>query len=191
MSIKNDKKKLREKYAGICRSIDERTIIDASETVCENILSLITSKGMDRIFCYLSFGYEIRTDMLVDAILDAGKHVYVPYIDGEDMHAVCYEKGMDLEVNSYGISEPAEKTIYSGQLDIAVVPGLAYDEHFRRLGHGKAYYDRFLRNRNIFKAGAFGSWQKTDEVPNNQYDVVLDAVFTEKSTIFLYNNYRI
>ncbi len=188
MSADDRKKVLRRQMLKTLESLSREELSSASRIICSGLLDFIRKKDIRSVFCYLSMSGEIDMDGLIGDLLEDGRDVYVPYIRGRDMLAVRYCQDTELASNAFGIREPVAAEVCSEDIGLAVVPGLAFDEHLNRLGRGGGFYDRFLAGKGIIKAGVFGSWQKISEVPNNQYDVVLDAVFTEKDTIFLYKD---
>ena len=87
-----------------------------------------------------------------------------------------------LKVNKYGIPEPETKNIIYP--DILLIPLLAFDKNFNRLGYGGGYYDRLIKKlskkKKIIKIGLALSVQKIDKVPINAYDQKLDYIITNQ-----------
>jgi 5-formyltetrahydrofolate cyclo-ligase len=82
-----------------------------------------------------------------------------------------------LESGMYGTQHPASTQIYQGSYDLIIVPGLAFDKNFYRMGYGAGYYDTFLsQNPNALKMGVCYPFQIVDEVPTEAHDVKLDGV---------------
>ena len=80
--------------------------------------------------------------------------------------------------NKYNIKEPQGKV--QQDIDVVIVPLVAFDGSLTRLGRGKGYYDRFLKETNAFKLGIAFSSQQAEKLPCSKLDVKLDAVITEK-----------
>ena len=85
-----------------------------------------------------------------------------------------------LSINKYGIPEPiSNKVVYP---DILLVPLVAFDRHFNRIGYGSGFYDRYLKkikkNKKIITIGLAYSFQKIKKIPTNKYDIKLDFVLT-------------
>ena len=90
-----------------------------------------------------------------------------------------------LKVNKYGIPEPETKNmVYPSVL---LIPLVAFDKNFNRLGYGGGYYDRLIeklsKKKKIIKIGLALSNQKIDKVPINVYDQKLDYIVTNKYII--------
>ena len=89
-----------------------------------------------------------------------------------------YTARHDLQLGAYGLLEPTGElfTVYD-TIDVAIVPGMAFDAEGYRLGRGKGYYDRFLaRVPYLYKIGLCFSWQMVDKVPHDKHDIVMDEV---------------
>ena len=88
-----------------------------------------------------------------------------------------------LLINKYGIPEPISDEIKHP--DILLVPLVAYDEKFNRIGYGGGFYDRFIKKirkkKKIFTIGFAYSYQRVKKVPTNEHDVKLDFIITEKN----------
>ncbi len=81
----------------------------------------------------------------------------------------------------YGIMEPAKGEYADpGDLDVILVPLVAFDEKLHRLGHGKGYYDRFLKNTKALKIGIAYEIQKEKDIPVTDGDVPMDLIITEE-----------
>ena len=87
-----------------------------------------------------------------------------------------------LNVNKYGIPEPERSQIIYP--DIILIPLVAFDKRFYRIGYGGGYYDRYIeklsKKKKFIKIGIAHSCQKIKRVPNSKYDKKLDILITEK-----------
>jgi len=89
-----------------------------------------------------------------------------------------------LSINKYGIPEPtSNKVMYPS---ILLVPLLAFDKHFNRIGYGGGFYDRYIKkikkNKKITTIGLAYSFQKVREIPTDKYDMKLDFIITNKQS---------
>ena len=87
-----------------------------------------------------------------------------------------------LEINKYGIPEPVSgKIVYPSFL---LVPLVAFDKNFNRVGYGGGFYDRYIKKikktKKIITIGLAYSFQKVNEVPINKHDSKLDFIVTNK-----------
>ena len=90
-----------------------------------------------------------------------------------------------LIAGRHGIREPAAdvSAVPPGEIDLVLVPGLAFDEAGRRLGRGAGYYDRFLAPLSVATVGVAFELQLVPEVPAGSGDVPVGAIVTERRFI--------
>jgi len=120
---------------------------------------------------------------LVDQALLAGKTVALPKFaaaSGEYVAAVVQDRARDLRPGRFGILEPLESQprLPLGELDLVLVPGVAFDPRGRRLGRGKGYYDRLLPQARGIKCGVAFDLQIVPELPAGPRDSKVDYVLT-------------
>jgi 5-formyltetrahydrofolate cyclo-ligase len=131
------------------------------------------------IMLYSALPDEVPTQTLMAALVAQGKTVLLPRVINEkDMELRRYTGPQDLQVGAYGIMEPTgERFTDHEAIDVAIVPGMAFDTEGHRLGRGKGYYDRFLsRVPYLHKIGLCFSWQIVDCVPCDEHDIVMDEI---------------
>ena len=131
------------------------------------------------VLLYSALPDEVPTQQLIDQLVAQGKTVLLPRVVSDtDMELRRYTGRHDLQAGAFGIMEPtgALFTDYAA-IDVAIVPGMAFDAAGHRLGRGKGYYDRFLsRIPQVYKIGLCFSWQIVGEVPCDAHDIVMDQV---------------
>jgi len=143
---------------------------------------------LNHIACYMAMPDELDTMPIIRAIWQAGKKCYLPVLSGgQVLSFVLYEEGDRLVANRYKILEPvSHKQIAADELDVVLVPLVAFDNAGNRLGTGGGFYDRtfsFLAgktNRKPVLIGLGYDIQKVDELPRESFDVPLDGIITEK-----------
>lgn len=115
--------------------------------------------------------------------------IYYPKTVGDDIIFYETEYLEDLREGAFGILEPNDLSPkFVSNTGICFVPGIAFDINGNRLGFGKGYYDRFLKDKpQITKIGICYSYQllKHVYIPVNEYDVKMDMIITEKEVIRL------
>lgn len=94
------------------------------------------------------------------------------------MTSHVYSGRKDLQKNLYNILEPQQSEIHTGDVDLVLVPLLAFDERGYRVGYGKGFYDRFLAPVQTMKIGLslFGPVETISDVHKD--DIMLDACIT-------------
>jgi len=135
---------------------------------------------------YLSVGWEVDTWTIARDLETRGKEVYVPVVQRHPRALLVkrlYSRE-DLVPAAFGILEPGPKapTIGPEQLDLVVVPGLAFSEQGFRVGYGGGYYDRFLATTTAKSAGlVYRSFVR--DLPTDPWDHPVDFLVTEEGVI--------
>lgn len=108
------------------------------------------------------------------------KRIVLPVVIGEELELRLYTGPHDLAIGPYGIAEPTGEvfTRYES-IDLAIVPGVAFDASGHRLGRGKGYYDKLLPHITAFKMGICFPFQLVDEVPAEPFDVCMNTIITK------------
>lgn len=159
-----------------------------SRQICERIVDLAEFDAARAILLYVDFGGEVRTRWLIDEAWARAKKVVVPYCVGDDLRLFRLADYSELSPGTWDILEPrpalrqqADRHVASADVDLVVVPGLAFDVRGARLGQGKGYYDRLLaelRPETFLVAPAF-ECQIFDAIPTLAHDRPVHRVVTE------------
>ena len=151
--------------------------LELSERACARILALDAYKNAKTVFLYYSVGGEVDTHALIERMRADGKTVCLPSITGR---GVMEARRMDgLVPGPYGIPTPEGPTIPPENIDLVVVPGLAFDRACHRLGQGGGYYDRYLPGCRAVTIGLACEFQMVDHLPQEAHDVPLHYVSTD------------
>jgi len=136
-------------------------------------------KKADVVMFYVSLKDEVSTFTMIDEAIEAGKRVCVPVILKEERRLIAGEiknRKADLESQHFGIYQPIAGRVTEVPLkdiDLVVVPGIAFDKNNVRLGRGHGYYDRFLcALPNDTKAiGLAFDFQVVEDLPKDSHDI--------------------
>ncbi len=162
-----------------------------SSLIMQRFMELPEYQAARTVMFYIDVRAEVRTRNDLERALAGGKKIVVPYcVDGE-LELFHLEAMDELEIGMYRILEPraelrevAEKQVDVTQLDLIMVPGVAFDRRGGRTGHGKGYYDKLLehaRPETPLVAVAFDC-QMFDEIPMESHDIFMDKVVTQSAT---------
>ena len=171
------KKELRQHIREIKRQFSQQQLEELSLPIIARLKSRLTNAKI--ILAYYSLPDEVDTRQLLDDLVAEGKTVLLPkVIDDENMEIRRYTGRQDLEEGILHLMEPIGEPLTDYEdIDIVVVPGLAFDAEGHRLGRGRGYYDRFLhRKKHPFCVGICFDFQKVAEVPVDEYDIPVDEV---------------
>ena len=133
------------------------------------------------ILVYYSLPDEVNTRQLLDDLVAEGKTVLLPKVlDATTMELRSYTGQSDLCEGALHVMEPSGKPFIDySQIDIALIPGVAFDAEGHRLGRGRGYYDRFFRTIGtapFVKIGLCFDFQKVEVVPFDANDIPVDIV---------------
>ena len=144
------KKDLRLRILTLLRNQKEEERLEKSRAVQAKLFEMAEFKKFKTIFFYMPFDGEVDTLNMIKLAKKLGKKIGLPRIlrRGKKFLPVFVESFGQLEKGPYGIQQPkaAEDNIMDlRNIDMVVVPGLAFDKKNYRLGRGEGYYDRFLK----------------------------------------------
>lgn len=180
---------LREKLKKIRDQVDPALAETASQGVWVHLSRLQEFQKAKGIGGFASAANEINTYPILEGTLSLGKKLYLPKISPDKTHFDYYLAAdfKSLVVGPFGILEPSgNRPAAWEEIDLALVPGLAFDIQGHRLGFGKGYYDRALPllKKTALAVGLGYSFQIVEQVPSEAHDVLLRAVLSEKGFHF-------
>ncbi len=167
-----DKPTLRRRMRQACELIDDRTL--RSVQLWAQVAELSQYQAASTVMAFASMASEPETDGLFARLERDGKVLVLPRIVGERIEPALLGDGTQPAV--WGIREPKGAVVDPSTIDLIIVPGVAFTIAGGRLGHGKAYYDRFLPGTRAFTVGACFHEQLVDDLPIEPHDVLLDLV---------------
>ncbi len=152
-----------------------------SKAVSKKLLRLKEFKKAKLVMFYIALSGEVNTEEMIKAAKKLGKIVTVPVCTkiGIFMKPCILDGHGALRKGPYGVVEPAvERPARIKDLDLVVVPGLAFDKKGNRLGRGKGYYDRFLSKipKDTPSIGLAFDCQILPSVPTASHDVSVSKV---------------
>lgn len=160
-----------------------------SDLIANRFLGLEEFRSARTVMAYASFGSEVETRRIIEACFSAGKSLALPVVEKGGLLSVWrIRESTELLPSSYGIPEPpreAPNRLAAEEVDLVVVPGVAFDEQGRRIGYGGGYYDRFLGSirPDAAKIALAFEIQLVDEIPVSDRDLPVDVIVTEARTI--------
>ena len=173
------KHKIRKHIKTIISSYSELEKAEKSGIIKNRLFNEEEFKKAKVVMFYVSLKDEVNTLSMIDEAIKAGKKVCVPVIIKEDKRLIAGEiedRNKDLEKQHFGIYQPKSgkvKEVPLENIDLVVVPGIAFDRSNVRLGRGHGYYDRFLcalSNKTKTIGLAFDS-QVVENLPKDSHDI--------------------
>ncbi len=151
-----------------------------ADIIFTKIESLEPFKKANTILLYWSTKNEMPTHDFVEKWKDE-KIILLPSVVGNDIVLKRYTK--NLMQGSLGIWEPDTELNFEGVLDLAIIPGVAFDRNRNRLGRGRGYYDRFLTNSICVRIGICFDFQLFDDIPANKNDKRMDLIISPNENV--------
>jgi 5-formyltetrahydrofolate cyclo-ligase len=162
-----------------------------SQIIVDRFMQLPEYSAARTVMFYIDVRDEVRTRHALPDAIQGDKRIVIPYcVDGE-LELFHLESMDELDVGMYKILEPrsdlrevAAKRLQPEDLDLIMVPGVAFDRNGGRTGHGKGYYDKLLEHARAdtpLVALAF-ECQLFPEIPCEEHDIYMDKVVTEAAT---------
>jgi len=163
-----------------------------SQKIFERLISLDSVKNAKSIMTYIDFRNEVQTRPLIDYCLSNGKNVVIPisvFKGRQLIPSQLMDPDKELQISKFGLLEPKPEYVRvfdKEELDVIIVPGVAFDKYGYRVGYGAGFYDRFLAsidNESVVKVGVAFELQLHDSVPHDSFDATVDIIVTEDRII--------
>lgn len=184
MAIHEEKVILRKTIKELQKKHSIQSLELKSEKIVNQLEALPLFKQSNHIMCYWSMPEEVSTHRFVQQYFQH-KSMYLPLIQGDELDIIRF-RGMETMVKNprYPVYEPRGNKLNDfSLLELIIIPGLAFDRSFNRLGRGKGYYDKLLQQSNALKVGIAFNFQIVDRVPVEPHDIPLDYLITENEIL--------
>lgn len=146
-----------------------------ADSVFDKIELLPEFQKTKNILIYWSLPDELPTQAFIGKWCDK-KQFFLPAIVGDGMVLKQYSVSEALIKGSHGIMEPHSLIDFNGEIELGIIPGIAFDRHRNRLGRGKGYYDRFFSDNQSLKIGVCFDFQLLETIPVSLHDVKMDKI---------------
>lgn len=176
-----DKQTIRKQMKQARLDLSNEEYIDKSNLIINALKKHYFFKTAKTIGIYVSFNNEVETISLIEEVLQH-KNICIPKIQNNTMEFYRIDSMKNTRRSSFGILEPMEDTIINKQeIDLLIIPMLAYTKDNYRIGYGGGYYDCYLQGYHGKTLGIAFSFQKVDSVIIEKHDVPLDYIINENS----------
>jgi 5-formyltetrahydrofolate cyclo-ligase len=182
MDILAQKKELRQQMLIKRANLTASFKLDYDLWICQQLEKIITTKNYQTIHAYLPMGKEINITPLIVNLLSKNITVITPKtLPNRKLENRILTNLNAIEKGVFGTTHPSNIEEYKGEIDLIIVPGLAFDNNNYRLGYGGGYYDNFLvKHPEAVKIGIFYPNQQVDKVPTETHDLQLDEILIKK-----------
>ena len=161
------------------RQFSQQQLAELSLSVINRLMASPKMKKAKTVLMYYSLDDEVNTHDIVNTVLKQGKTVLLPKVISEtEMELRRYTGPQDLQDGFFNIMEPSGELFENyADIDLAVIPGMAFDSQNNRLGRGKGYYDRMLPKLvNAYKIGVCFDFQHLPGIPADENDIKMDEI---------------
>ena len=178
----NPKDQLRKQMLSYRERLPKKVVEEASAKVCDQLVQLREYEQAEKILFYMAIRNEINLLQAIKRSWKDGKSVILPRVQGTTMECIEVDDFKQLQKGKFGILEPAKgKTVDPSQLDLVIVPGVAFDLQGYRIGYGGGYYDRlFTQYPSLKRIGVLEHGQLVTTVYPEAHDQPMHWLITSK-----------
>lgn len=182
------KAQLRKQYIAARCTLTNKQQQQAAKTILIQLQQQDFFTNAQYIAVYAAAKGELDLSLVIKEIFSSNKKCYLPVVTDNattPLQFAEYTSDTLLGKNKYSINEPADSTgkINVNNLDLLLIPGVAFTLDGKRLGMGKGYYDRTLTQliqnqptKKVYLCGVAHTCQIADTLPLEQHDVIMDHV---------------
>lgn len=183
-----DKSEIRKRMKQKRQELTAQEIEKKSRMITGKLVGMPVYRSAENVFTYVSYNSEADTKELIVQSLHDGKNVFVPKVlsaQGVKRMEFFSISGLEELVFGFmGIPEPVRGEPAVIKEGLFIMPGLAFDRSFHRIGYGGGFYDSYLLRENaFFKAAICFDFQLLPEIPFDEYDIKPDIIITDKEVI--------
>lgn len=178
-----DKKAIRKSILNLKKEKGDRYLFNASLLINKQLFEQNWFIHAKRIGFYVSKEFEVETILTIEQILK-DKRVSVPKVEGDILKFYHIKSLTDLNVGAFNVFEPT--TCYytkPDEMDVIIVPMVAFNRKKYRVGYGKGFYDKYLKGFKGHTIGLAFSIAEVNEDFEDEFDIPLDMIITEKEVI--------
>lgn len=182
------KQRLRREVLARREAIGEQARAEGSTAISRRLFDFPPFRRAHRIALFWGVRSEVETAPIVEQALALGKRIALPVtLMGERrlrLREICGEDG-ELQAGPMEIPQPAERCpeVAPPEIELVVVPAVAFDPEGYRLGYGGGFYDRLLAKMGALKVGIAFESQLVERVPRDQHDLPVDWIITDQRLI--------
>ena len=172
-----DKKALRQQIRSLKKQHSQEELRSQSEKILQHLAEHSRFLQADKVMLYASLPDEVQTLNFIENWRHQ-KTIILPTVVGDDIIPVELAENVAFAEGDFHIPEPQSHP-YTGDFDLIVVPGMAFDANGHRLGRGRGYYDRFLASHpQVYTIGLCFDFQLLPNVPSEPHDRIINEIIS-------------
>ncbi|MDQ3869305.1 MAG: 5-formyltetrahydrofolate cyclo-ligase [Thermoproteota archaeon] len=186
-----DKNVIRQSILNKRNKLSKTQINQRSKLIQQAIIDLPIFKAAKVVGAYYPKGSEVNTLTILNKVLEEQKILALPVTLGDKIFfykisPMKYFNGDQMILSKFGIKEPSPLPAdLIDDIDLLIVPGIAFDRNGYRIGYGRGFYDRYLQGKKYdFSVGLGFEFQLLDEnLPHEKFDQRVNAIATEENIV--------
>ena len=178
-----EKARLRRKLLDERDSLSLDFINVTSKQIQDNLRKVDFFRNAKSVGCYYSIGSEVRTQGILQEILNSGKALSLPKVEKNNLVFRKIKSLSELEQGNFSVMEPKESCLTVKKIHVIIVPAIALTREGYRLGYGYGYYDRYLSDKKSKTIALTYSKQIVRGFPHSDRDVRINYIITEDEII--------
>ena len=171
---KTHKEQIRQQAKNTLAQLSSLEKKQQSDAICEQLDKYIDQYHSRAVF--VPFSYEPNIQSFIQQLWGKNKVVLLPQIHNDTMQLAIYTPDSRISQGQYGEAIIQDVVLYEWALDVCLVPWLAFDRQWWRVGHGKWYYDRFLEANDCYRIGICYEQTKLSSIIHDIWDQKMDRV---------------
>jgi len=178
------KTKLRGRIKRVFELYPKETLNVCGDIIQNKILEIIRPYKV--IMSYVSTPREVTTFKILEKVLEEDKVLVVPKVVQDNIIAVRIKNLEELSLGAFNVLEPKSSSPFDiSELEVIIVPGIAFNTNLHRIGHGGGHFDKLLKflPPYILKIGLAYDFQVVEEEFEDQWDKKMNIIITEKRRI--------
>ncbi len=180
--IDKQKKSIRHEMRELRGTLSLEQKQAAADSIFSKIESMTEFINAHTILIYWSTKNEVPTHNVVRE-WSKTKKILLPSVDGSHLKIKPYVSAHNMKVGQLGIMEPDTDDVHEDEIDLVIVPAVAFDNSLNRLGRGKGFYDKYFHKHHIPKIGVGYDFQLVNEIPVMTSDAKMNKVVTPSKSI--------
>lgn len=181
--IRRAKQRLRDSVVRMSRQVDPEVQAAASRRMCDRLMTVRSVQQAHKVALYRPTGHELDPTAAMMTMQQRGIETLLPRLVDDGIHlAPSGDPGL-LVAGQRGIPEPASGSVPLDEIDVVILPGVAFDLDGGRLGRGGGHYDRLLAllPHDSIRIGVAHTGQMVTRVPREDHDELLDVLVTDRA----------
>jgi len=190
--LKEKKSEIRAETLARRNALSDEERSEKSKAIMECLFDFANFLEARIVLFYVNANSEVATEAMISKALAYEKIVALPWVDQKERQILPLkidDLNRDVRPGYRGIREPIAqrcKAIPVKNVDLAIIPGVAFDERGGRIGHGTGYYDKFIPMLDVTtrKVALAYECQIVPQIPMEPHDRYIDIIITEKRIIY-------